>query len=113
MDVQCSYFGNNYRVRALIDPCFDESFISSNIQKLLKLSASPLSAEVTASFTMHDITFFLDINYLALVVSQVTGETPTYCFDLPMQLSDLIYADPNFNKISKVEDLAAKCIQKF
>lgn len=112
-------FGSTYKVRALIDPCSDESFVSEKIQKLLKLPISPISAEITglggrviskcgkmANFKV--VSLFdqnMTLNIQALVVSHVTGNIPTHTFRplSKFNLPKLNYADPEFYKSSEID----------
>ncbi|XP_075157708.1 uncharacterized protein LOC142230974 [Haematobia irritans] len=104
--------GLAHKVRALIDPCSDDTFISKKIQRLLNLPTKPISAEVTGlgggAVTRCSQIAFLTIGSIlnnnftaeidALVVCDVTGDVPTYSFDYSLvdQLPNLEYADPNF-----------------
>lgn len=113
--------GESHRLRALIDPCSDDTFISSKIQKLLKLPTRSISADITglggeaivrcskvAFFTISSIDrskFSMAID--ALVVKDVTGNVPTYTFDTVSinNLPKLNYADPDFYKSGPVDIL--------
>lgn len=113
------YCGSWYKVRALIDPCSDESFISKTLQKLIKLPTEPVSAEVTGlggevvsriekmtSFTVvsvMDTDLSLDVE--ALVVPHVTGNTPTQSFSPGEDLPKLKYADEKFYKGGPIDIL--------
>ncbi|XP_075159311.1 uncharacterized protein LOC142232399 [Haematobia irritans] len=104
--------GLAHKVRALIDPCSDDTFISKKIQRLLNLPTKPISAEVTGlgggAVTRCSQIAFLTIGSIlnnnftveidALVVCDVTGDVPTHSFDTSLvdQLPNLEYADPNF-----------------
>ncbi|XP_065368859.1 uncharacterized protein LOC135961295 [Calliphora vicina] len=112
-------FGSYYKVRALIDPCSDESFISEKIQHLLKLPTSPVSAEVTGlggdviSRSCKMATFVIvslfdqnvSLNVQALVVSRVTGNVPTHSFrpSSNVELPNLSYADPKFYESGEID----------
>ncbi|XP_073835841.1 uncharacterized protein [Musca autumnalis] len=113
--------GMSHRVRALIDPCSDDSFVSERIQKLLKLPTMPIAANISglggeclarcnkvAVFTISsliDPTFSIDID--ALVVPDVTGNVPTHSFDQfnRKRLPKLKFADPDFYKSAPVDIL--------
>ncbi|XP_075150873.1 uncharacterized protein LOC142224981 [Haematobia irritans] len=104
--------GLAHKVRALIDPCSDGTFISKKIQRLLNLPTKLISAEVTGlgggAVTRCSQIAFLTIGSIlnnnftaeidALVVCDVTGDVPTHSFDYSLvdQLPNLEYADPNF-----------------
>lgn len=101
--------GLAYKIRALIDPCSDDTFISKRIQKLLKLPTQPIAVDIMglggehvskcskiASFTIGSMrrpTFSLDTD--ALVVSDVTGSIPTHTFEnaLIEKLPNLEFAE--------------------
>ncbi|XP_075156248.1 uncharacterized protein LOC142229564 [Haematobia irritans] len=111
----------SFSVRALIDPCSDDSFISAKIQKLLRLPTKPISAEITglgnqeltkctriATFTlssMEESKFSVEMD--ALVVSDVTGNVPTHTFEniCISQLPKLKFADPGFFKSGPIDVL--------
>ncbi|XP_059221541.1 uncharacterized protein LOC131996108 [Stomoxys calcitrans] len=111
--------GLSYKVRALIDPCSDDTFISNKIQKLLNLPTKSVSAEISglggeylakcskiAYFSIASIVkpaFSVDID--ALVVQDVTGNVPTHSFGnmTPGQLPNLEYADPHFYQTGPVD----------
>lgn len=114
------YCGTNYKIRALIDPCSDESFISEKIQRLLKLPTVPVSAEVAGlggeiisrveKMTTFCVASIIDsklsLKIDALVVPQVTGDIPTHTFNpLTMELPNLKYADPDFYKSGAIDVL--------
>ncbi|KNC29118.1 hypothetical protein FF38_14503 [Lucilia cuprina] len=114
--ISCGFY---YKVRALTDPCSDESFVSQRIQTVLKLPTKPVSAEITglggelvsksskiANFII--VSLFdhnVSLNIQALVVLRVTGNVPTHSFkpqkntDLP----NLNYADPKFYESSEID----------
>ncbi|XP_037816477.1 uncharacterized protein LOC119606893 [Lucilia sericata] len=111
--------GSYYKVRALIDPCSDESFVSQRIQTVLKLPNKPVSAEITglggelvsksskiANFII--VSLFdqnVSLNIQALVVTRVTGNVPTHTFKPPknIDLPNLNYADPKFYESSEID----------
>lgn len=112
-------FGSYYKVRALIDPCSDESFISNKVQKLLKLHTSPISAEISGlggetlsrSYKMASFVIVplnnrdISLNVQALVVPRVTGKIPTHTFS-PLNIDkipSLNYADPHFYESGEID----------
>ncbi|XP_037827511.1 uncharacterized protein LOC119615570 [Lucilia sericata] len=113
--------GSTYKVRALIDPCSDESFVSEKIQKLLRLPTVPTFAEVTGlggeiiSKSNKTATFIISslinknasLHVQALVVHRVTGNVPTHSVTHieNIKLPKLNYADPDFFKSSEVDIL--------
>ncbi|XP_037810627.1 uncharacterized protein LOC119602901 [Lucilia sericata] len=119
--VNIVHYGSSYKVRALIDPCSDESFISEKIQKLLKLPTVPVSVEVVglggeiisrsdkmANFSLVSlVNSDLSLNVTALVVPQVTGNVPTHSYnpDVNIVIPKLEYADPGFYKSGTVDML--------
>lgn len=119
--VNIVHFGTIYKIRALIDPCSDESFVSERIQKLIKLPTIAVSAEVTglggelvsksnkmANFTISSkLNPNISIKVEALVVTNVTGNIPTHSLYLPdnFELPNLEYADPEFYKSSQIDML--------
>ncbi|XP_075163039.1 uncharacterized protein LOC142235663 [Haematobia irritans] len=108
-----------YKIRALIDPGSDDSFISSRIQKILKLPIKSVAAEITglggepltkcssvAFFTLGSAkmpSFSIDID--ALVVQEVTGNIPTQSLEdlRPNHLPNLDLADPTFYKSGPID----------
>ncbi|XP_037821167.1 uncharacterized protein LOC119610134 [Lucilia sericata] len=117
--VQSSNIAGPSGVRALIDPCSDESFISEKIQKLLNLPTSPVTAEITGLgggvISKSSKMAFLEIgslfeqnlslNIKALVVPQVTSNVPTHSF-VPLtenDLPNLTFADPKFYESGKID----------
>ncbi|XP_075157757.1 uncharacterized protein LOC142231024 [Haematobia irritans] len=117
--VNIVHLGSMYAVRALIDPCSDESFVSEKIQTLLKLPTVPISAEVSGlggglvSRSNKMARFQISpragrgssLPVEALVVKAVTGSIPTHSVCLPkgMVLPELEYADPSFYQSGKVD----------
>ncbi|XP_073841572.1 uncharacterized protein [Musca autumnalis] len=113
--------GMSHKVRALIDPCSDDSFVSSRVQKLLKLPTMPIAAEISglggerlarcsriAIFTISSIvnpSFTLEID--ALVVPDVTGNVPTHSFNYVERnkLPNLKFADAEFYKSAPIDIL--------
>ncbi|XP_073817385.1 uncharacterized protein [Musca autumnalis] len=113
--------GVSYRVRALIDPCSDDTFIASRVQKQLRLPTSSVSADISglggehltkcskvATITVGSIkntSFSMDLE--AFVVPEITGDIPTQ----PLQticaeeLPDLDFADPKFYQSGPVDIL--------
>ncbi|XP_037813340.1 uncharacterized protein LOC119604652 [Lucilia sericata] len=104
--------GSYYKVRALIDLCSDETFVSQRIQKVLKLPTKPVSAEITglggevvsksskmANFVIVSL-FDLNasLNIQALVVPRVTINVPSHSFK-----PNLNYADPKFYESSEID----------
>ncbi|XP_073841332.1 uncharacterized protein [Musca autumnalis] len=114
-------YGVAHRVRALIDPCSDENFVSKKVSKLLKLPTMPVSAEVTglggelvsrseklASFTIKPIkNEMLSLKVDALVVPEVTGKVPTHSINATdsFSLPKIDLADPEFYKSGPVDIL--------
>ncbi|XP_075157958.1 uncharacterized protein LOC142231226 [Haematobia irritans] len=112
---------STFKVRALIDPCSDESFISERIQKLLKLPTIPVTAEIAglggsvvsksrkmANFNVSsgfDDKVVLRVE--ALVVPQITGNVPTHQMhvNVPLDLPQLPFADPEFYRSKQVDIL--------
>ncbi|XP_075149048.1 uncharacterized protein LOC142222851 [Haematobia irritans] len=115
------HLGSKYAVRALIDPCSDESFITERMQTLLKLPTVPISAEVAGLggclVSVSDKLARFQISprgeggrplpVEALVVKAVTGNIPTHsvCIPKSMTLPDLKYADPGFHRSGRVDML--------
>ncbi|XP_061391738.1 uncharacterized protein LOC133327189 [Musca vetustissima] len=110
--------GVSYKIRALIDPCSDDTFISSRIQKMLKLPTSSVSADISGlggghltncskiayvsiSSTKND-SFSMELE--AFVVPEVTGNIPleTVCIG---ELPDLDLADQKFYQSGPVDML--------
>lgn len=113
--------GLSHKIRALIDPCSDETFVSARIQKLLRLPTKSIAADITglggeyltkcsklAVFTLRstrESNFSLDTD--ALVVPDVTGNIPTHSFENVNtdQLPKLEFADPFFFRSGPVDIL--------
>ncbi|XP_061395347.1 uncharacterized protein LOC133330966, partial [Musca vetustissima] len=113
--------GASYKVRALVDPCSDDTFVSSRVQRKLKLPTTSVSADVSglggehltkcskvASITIgscKNSSFALDLE--AFVVPEITGDIPTQPFDeiSSDQLPDLDFADPKFYESAPVDVL--------
>ncbi|XP_073821300.1 uncharacterized protein [Musca autumnalis] len=113
--------GVSYKVRALIDPCSDDTFISSRIQRRLRLPTTAISAEISvlgggyltkcskiASVTIGSLkntSFSLDLE--AFVVPQISGDIPTQPLDKISveDLPDLDFADPKFFQSGPVDVL--------
>ncbi|XP_073841417.1 uncharacterized protein [Musca autumnalis] len=113
--------GASYRVRALVDPCSDDTFVSSRVQKRLKLPTTSVSADISglggehltkcskvASITIgsrKNSSFALDLE--AFVVPEITGNIPTQPLEEISldQLPELDLADPTFYESAPVDVL--------
>ncbi|XP_073820653.1 uncharacterized protein [Musca autumnalis] len=113
--------GASYRFRALVDPCSDDTFVSSRVQRRLKLPTTSVSADISglggghltkcskvASITIgscKNSSFALDLE--AYVVPDITGNIPTQPLDeiSLARLPELDLADPNFYESGPVDVL--------
>ncbi|XP_075167690.1 uncharacterized protein LOC142239810 [Haematobia irritans] len=118
--VTITKYSLSQRVRALIDPCSDDTFISSRIQKMLKLPTKPISADISglggehltkcskiALFTLCSAKNGFSAEVEALVVPDVTGNVPTHSFPNVGRedIRKLEFADPEFYKSAPVDIL--------
>ncbi|XP_075150882.1 uncharacterized protein LOC142224991 [Haematobia irritans] len=119
--VSIVHHGQTQRVRALIDPCSDDSFISVRIQKMMRLPTRPISADISGlgggNLTRcSKIAFFklcsqnippFALETDALVVQDVTGNVPTQSFqNISLdKLPNIHLADPLFYKSAPVDIL--------
>ncbi|XP_073821454.1 uncharacterized protein [Musca autumnalis] len=113
--------GASYRFRALVDPCSDDTFVSSRVQRRLKLPTASVSADISGLGGEHltkcskvvsmtigsckNSSFALDLE--AYVVPDITGNIPTQPLDeiSLTRLPELDLADPNFYESGPVDVL--------
>ncbi|XP_075163179.1 uncharacterized protein LOC142235805 [Haematobia irritans] len=113
--------GVAYKARALIDPCSDDTFISSRLQKTLKLPTNSVSADISGlggefltkcskiAFlkigSRKNESFSLELE--ALVVPDITGNIPTHSIENSCieKIPKMDLADPTFYESGPVDIL--------